>query len=157
MTEENKTPEQPEQQNQELPPEQVAQFNSVEAGEDPNDVYIPGDRGNTQVVKAEPRPDPQGEKYIAPVLVVLFGILAARRGPLWELSKTEADELARTGGAVLDYYFQLSPSPVGAFLVCAGMVVGPRVALDFQQSKARALAEQKAKQQEAANGDQPEQ
>lgn len=145
------TPEPPE-----LPPEQAAQFASVEAGEDAADVYIPAGEGATGMPPAARPLDPQGEKYIGPVLTVIFGILASRRGPLWELTPKEQEELTRTGGAVLDYYFELSPSPVGAFLLCLGVAVGPRVALDIQQTKAREEAERKAQAKEVADGDKPE-
>ncbi|WP_346840151.1 hypothetical protein [Microbulbifer sp. SAOS-129_SWC] len=139
-------PDQPEQTpepKKELPPKQAAQFASLEVGEDPDGVYIP-ERDDPQggQLPAAPVPvEPQGHKLVATFIVVVFGLLEARRGPLWKLTPKEAEELARTGGDVLDYYFQLSPSPLGAFLLCAGLTIGPRVALDIQQTKKRQQAD----------------
>lgn len=86
---------------------------------------------------------------------MLFGMLAATRGPHWKLSDPEADQLGQAWAPVLAQYLPAdgAGSPWFGALLVTGLVIGPRVVLDATSSPApaRELTAQEARAEAAAD------
>lgn len=106
---------------------------------------------------------PKTGDVIAGLLVVTFGFVASKRGPHWQLSPAEANELGSAYGAVIDKYWPDFQS--GVELTAIGLtlaVAAPRLVEDVKKQRS-ALTRQRRKQeidqsadQAVSNGQQPE-
>lgn len=126
-----------------MDPEQQRQFGMVPIdGSEPE-----GEAGQTYTPEGEEipgqSPGVSGEQIVGPLLGLLFGVVAERRGDHWRLTDAEQRELARTGGAVMDHYMPMTAGPLGSFAVCMSVALGPRVMVEREMIKKRKEKERK--------------
>lgn len=137
-----------------LHPEQMRQFQMVPIEGAPEQG---APQGETYTPEGEPVPGAQpalsGEMIVGPLLNLVFGIVAERRGDHWKLTETELQELARTGGAVMDHYMPVTAGPLGSFAICMSVALGPRIMVERELIKQRAAEERKRHRVDPEGGD----
>ncbi|WP_445354172.1 hypothetical protein ACJJI5_12345 [Microbulbifer sp. EKSA008] len=122
-----------------MPPEQARQFAQIPIGSEP-----PGSTTYNESGEPIATPAISGEQLTGALLALVFGMLADRRGEHWRLTETETEQLAKTGGALMDHYMPQGGGPGTAFALCMGVALVPR--LMTERAK---MAEEKKKQEAA--------
>jgi hypothetical protein len=100
-------------------------------------------------------PGPKTADVIAPLLLISFGLIAARKGAHWALSEPEATEAAAAYAEVLDKYApDVAIGPEFTAIMVTAMLVAPRLGEDKRQEVKR--RKEQADKQGADDGDQAE-
>lgn len=100
-----------------------------------------------EVITAPPQDngDPSVAGMIAGISMMVFGLVADRRGDHWRLTESEAQEFGGASAAVIRKYFPgAQASPEMRLLMVAGTIVGMRVMLDVAQKKKTETVDAKA-------------
>lgn len=85
---------------------------------------------------AQDNGDPAVAGMIAGLSLMVFGLLADRRGDHWRLSEGEAQEFGGASAAVIAKYFpDAQASPEMRLLLVAGAILGVRVMVDVSKRK----------------------
>jgi hypothetical protein len=101
------------------------------------------------------QPGPKTADVIAPLLIISFSLIAARKGAHWALSEPEATEAAAAYAEVLDKYApDVAIGPEFTAIMVTAMLVAPRLGEDKRQEVKR--RREQADKQGADDGDQAE-
>lgn len=87
-----------------------------------------------------PTPDEARVRFWGHLYAGLFGVVAGRRGDHWQLSETEQQQLGEATEMTVMAYAPALERPELILLASVIMVVGPRIVLDYEASRAKAVA-----------------
>tara|TARA_R110002073_G_scaffold2938_5_gene19531 strand:- start:102051 stop:102470 length:420 start_codon:yes stop_codon:yes gene_type:complete len=135
----DKTEEKPEKK-----PDDAASYENLENLADGE--YIPKGEGS----KAGRDQADVGGAEMSALLMMLFGLMGAIRGPHWALVQGEADNLGMALDDCIRHYFpDFELGPAGALVLVSGAVMVPRVMVDVAMAKQA----EEAKKEKEKTGD----